>query len=166
MLQLETWPIDQLVPYIRNPRKNDAAVVQMAAAIREFGFRIPIVVKSDGTLVDGHLRLKTARKLGMAEVPVVLADELTEAQIKAFRILANKSAAWAEWDDDLLKLELEELQSVDFPLELTGLDNDELAVLLSTPDFSPAGGEEQGRLDILESKPKVTCPECGHEFIA
>jgi ParB-like chromosome segregation protein Spo0J len=70
----------------------------MAAAIREFGFRIPIVAKSDGSVVDGHLRLKAARKLGLTEVPVALADELTDAQIKAFRLIANRSATWAEWE--------------------------------------------------------------------
>ena len=70
----------------------------MASAIKEFGFRIPIVAKSDGGVVDGHLRLKAARKLGLADVPVALADELTDTQIKAFRLLANRSASWAEWD--------------------------------------------------------------------
>jgi len=76
----------------------------MVGAVKEFGFRIPIVAKSDGEVVDGHLRLKAARKLGMAEVPVALADGLTDAQIKAFRLLANRSANWAEWDNELLAL--------------------------------------------------------------
>ena len=69
MLKVESWPIERLVPYARNPRKNDEQVDRMAGAIREFGFRIPVVARSDGTVVDGHLRLKAARKLGMAEVP-------------------------------------------------------------------------------------------------
>jgi hypothetical protein len=73
-LKVEQWPIDRLVDYARNPRKNDAHVDRMAGAIREFGFRIPICAKSDGTVVDGHLRLKAARKLGLTEVPVALAD--------------------------------------------------------------------------------------------
>lgn len=108
MLQTETWPIDRLIPYVRNPRKNDEQVDRMVAAIKEFGFRIPVVAKSDGTVVDGHLRLKAAQRLGMTEVPVALADELTEAQVKAFRLLANRSANWAAWDNDLLALEMEE----------------------------------------------------------
>jgi len=83
-LKVEQWPIDRPIEYARNSRKNDAKVDQMAAAIREFGFRIPIVAKSDGSVVDGHLRLKAVRKLGLTEVPVALADELTDAQIKAF----------------------------------------------------------------------------------
>lgn len=106
-LKVETWPIERLVEYARNPRKNDEQVERMKAAIKEFGFRIPVVAKSDGTLVDGHLRLKAARALGLTEVPVALADELTDTQVKAFRLLANQSANWAEWDYDLLKLALQ-----------------------------------------------------------
>src|SRR3954468_16875895 len=99
MLILEQWPIHRLIPYDRNPRKNDQAVERMCSAIREFGFRIPVVARSDGTIVDGHLRLKAAQRLGLDHVPVALADDLTQAQVKAFRLLANRSATWAEWDD-------------------------------------------------------------------
>jgi DNA modification methylase len=133
MLQHETWPIDKLIPYIRNPRKNDAAVERMVSSIKEFGFRIPVVAKSDGTVVDGHLRLKAAHKMGLSEVPVVLADELTEVQVKAFRLLANRSANWAEWDEELLKVELEELQELDFDLAFTGFDAREFDSLLAIP---------------------------------
>jgi len=130
MLKVESWPIDKLIPYARNPRKNDAQVERMVSAIKEFGFRIPVVARSDGSVVDGHLRLKAAQQLGMKEVPVALADELNEAQVKAFRLLANKSANWAEWDDELLRLELEELKGMDFDLELTGFDLGELSIAL------------------------------------
>lgn len=137
MLMVETWPVARLIPYARNPRKNDAAVDRMCAAIREFGFRIPVVARSDGTVVDGHLRLKAAQRLGLAEVPVALADDLSEAQIKAFRLLANRSAAWAEWDDELLALELQDLQGLGYDLALTGFDGGELKNLL---DDGPATG--------------------------
>lgn len=135
-LQVETWPIERLIPYARNPRKNDAQVDRMCGVIKEFGFRIPVVAKSDGSVVDGHLRLKAALKLGMTDVPVALADELTDAQVKAFRLLANKSANWAEWDSELLGLELGELQDMDFDLSFTGFDPDEIAALtaISTPE--------------------------------
>ena len=133
MLKTESWPIERLVPYVRNPRKNDEQVEHMVAAIREFGFRIPVVAKSDGTVVDGHLRLKAARKLGLTEVPVALADELTDAQVKAFRLLANRSANWAAWDEDLLALELEELQAMAFDVSLTGFDVAEIDSLLAKP---------------------------------
>lgn len=126
-LKVEEWPIDRLVPYARNPRKNDAVVAKMVSAIREFGFRIPIVAKSDGSIVDGHLRYKAAQEMGLQTVPVALADELTETQVKAFRLLANRSANWAEWDDDLLKLELEELRAEDFPIEMIGFEPEELS---------------------------------------
>ena len=91
-MKTETWPLERLIDYARNPRKNDHAVDRVAAAIKEFGFRVPIVAKSDGLVVDGHLRLKAARKLGLAEVPVVLADDMTDAQVKAFRISVNRMA--------------------------------------------------------------------------
>src|SRR5437867_3309796 len=103
----------------------------MAGAIREFGFRIPVVAKSDGTVVDGHLRLKAAKKLGLESVPVIPADDLSEAQIKAFRLLANRSVNWAEWDDELLRLELEDLKGLDFDLSLTGFDLQEIDELLA-----------------------------------
>jgi len=141
-LTLQHWPIDRLVEYARNPRKNDEAVDRMCGAIREFGFRIPIVARSDGAVVDGHLRLKAARKLGLNEVPVVLADELTEAQIKAFRLLANRSATWAEWDEELLWLELTELEQQGFDLDFTGFDLDEIERFLEPPE-SGSDDEEQ-----------------------
>ena len=128
-LQFETWPIDRCVDYARNPRKNDHAVDRVAAAIKEFGFRVPIVAKSDGLVVDGHLRLKAAKKLGLTDVPVILADDLTEAQIKAFRLSVNKVAEFAEWDHELLALEISDLQEADFDLSLTGFDPDEIEAL-------------------------------------
>jgi DNA modification methylase len=141
-LALEHWPIDRLIEYAHNPRRNDDVVERMCAAIREFGFRIPIVARSDGTVVDGHLRLKAARRLELPTVPVVLVDELSEAQIKAFRLLANRSANWAEWDDELLKLELEELQAAEFPLELTGFDTEDLDRLLETDGGASAEDDQ------------------------
>ncbi|HRD88345.1 MAG TPA: ParB N-terminal domain-containing protein, partial [Accumulibacter sp.] len=139
MLTFEQWPIDRLIEYARNPRKNDHAVDQMAAAIQEFGFRIPCVAQSDGRLVDGHLRLKAARKLGLETVPVILADDLTPTQIKAFRLLANRSATWAEWDDDLLRLELDELKLDEFDLALTGFDADQLLEIMAGEETTTAG---------------------------
>jgi len=129
MLKFENWPISRCVDYARNPRKNDHAVDKVAAAIKEFGFRVPIIAKSDGLVVDGHLRLKAAKKLGLEEVPVILADDMTDAQIKAFRLSVNKTAEFAEWDFDLLKLELQDLGELNFDLELTGFDLGEVASL-------------------------------------
>jgi len=162
MLQHETWPIDKLIEYARNPRKNDHAVDRVAAAIREFGFRVPVVAKSDGTVVDGHLRLKAAKKLGLTEVPVVLADDMTDLQIKAFRLSVNKMAELAEWDDELLALELGELHAADFDMALLGFDASELSIKMGMgADFTPGTAEDQSRLD---EKSPITCPACGHEF--
>ena len=91
---IETWQIERLVPYARNPRKNDPAVDRMCESIREFGFKIPCLVRSDGEIVDGHLRLKAARKLGITEIPVILCDEWTPAQVKAIQ-----APAWASGRD-------------------------------------------------------------------
>ena len=107
---IQIWPIDKLVFYARNPRKNDSAVDRMCGSIREFGFKIPVLARSNGEVVDGHLRLKAARKLNIAEVPVILCDEWTEAQVKAFRLLVNRSVTWAAWDEELLAIELQETE--------------------------------------------------------
>jgi DNA modification methylase len=127
--QLDHWPIDKLIPYARNPRKNDSAVDQMVGSIREFGFKIPCLVRSDGEVVDGHLRLKAARKLNITEIPVILCDEWTPAQVKAFRLMVNRSVSWADWDEELLKLELMDLETADFDLSLTGFDPKEIDAL-------------------------------------
>jgi len=132
-VQMETWPIERLIPYSRNPRKNDQAVDRMCASIREFGFKIPCLVRSSGTIVDGHLRWKAARKLGITEVPVILCDEWSDAQVKAFRLLVNRSVAWADWDEELLTLELQEIRELDFDLNLTGFDVPEIDHLLAPP---------------------------------
>src|SRR5579862_3234281 len=105
-MQIEIWPIDRFVLYTRNPRKNDAAVDRMCASIKEFGFKVPVLARSSGEVVDGHLRLKAAEKLGIAEVPVILCDDWSDAQVKAFRLLVNRSVTWADWDLELLSLEL------------------------------------------------------------
>ena len=133
-LEIQTWPIDRLVFYARNPRKNDAAVDRMCSSIRELGFKVPVLARSDGEVVDGHLRLKAARKLDITEVPVILCDEWTPAQVKAFRLMVNRSVAWADWDEDLLSLELQELNAADFDLSLTGFDPGEIDGLLAIPD--------------------------------
>src|ERR1700758_482337 len=132
--QIEMWPIERLIPYARNPRKNDSAVDRMCASLREFGFKIPCLVRGDGEIVDGHLRLKAARKLGITEIPVILCDEWTPAQVKAFRLMVNRSVEWAAWDEELLAVELEEIKDLDFDLSQTGFDPGEIDKLLLLED--------------------------------
>jgi len=129
-MQIKIWSIDRFVFYVRNPRKNDAAVDNMCASIREFGFKCPILALSNGEVIDGHLRLKAARRLNITDVPVILCDEWTPSQVKAFRIMVNRSATWADWDDELLKLELLDIKASDVDLALTGFDPQELDDLL------------------------------------
>lgn len=133
-IEIQIWPIDKLVFYARNPRRNDAAVNRMCSSLREFGFKIPVLARSDGEVVDGHLRLKAARKLGITEVPVVLCNEWTPQQVKAFRLMVNRSVTWADWDEELLSLELQDLNGADFDLSLTGFDPGEVDGLLAIPD--------------------------------
>lgn len=161
-LELHHWPIGRLTPYGRNPRRNDHAVEQMAGAIQEFGFRIPIIAKSTGEVVDGHLRLKAAVHLGLETVPVILADDLTPMQIKAFRILANRSATWAEWDDDLLRLELEELQLDDFDLSLTGFDADELLEIMAGEETTTEGNADE---DVAPDVPETPVSRPGDVWL-
>jgi len=138
--QIESWHVERFIPYARNPRKNDAAVDRMCASIRECGFKVPVLARSDGTVVDGHLRIKAARKLGswpggdISQIPVILCDEWTEAQVKAFRLMVNRSVNWANWDEELLSLELQELNDLDFNLDLTGFNPGEIDGLLAIPD--------------------------------
>lgn len=174
-LKVEEWDIEKLIPYYRNPRRNDEQVERMASAIREFGFRIPVVARSDGSIVDGHLRLKAAQKLGLKTVPVALADELTDTQIKAFRLLANQSANWAEWNEDLLKLEIEDLKQEEFDIGLIGFDGDLLQRLdfgadsFGSWDDQQEGGETGGEGEDFQEygddiKTEHKCPKCGYEW--
>src|SRR4051812_39230618 len=136
--EIEVWNIERFIPYARNPRKNDAVLDKMAAAIAEFGFKIPVLARSSGEVVDGHLRLKAAHKLKLTEIPVILCDEWSPAQVKAFRLLVNRSVTWADWDEDMLALELQELNAEEFDLSLTGFDLKEIDGLLAIPDEEKA----------------------------
>ena len=125
-MKIENVSIAKIIPYIRNPRKNENAVEKVASSIKEFGFRQPIVVDEESVIIAGHTRYESAKRLGMETVPVHVAKGLTPQQVKAYRIADNRVGQEAEWDMDLLKLELEELDNP----ELTGFDPDELQNIL------------------------------------
>lgn len=133
-LKVEYWPVDRLQPYERNPRKNDKAVPRMVASIREFGFAVPVLARSTGEVIDGHLRLKGAIAAKLAEVPVIVCDGWSDAQVKAFRLMANRSVTWANWDLDALALEFGELKALDFDLSLTGFDSREIDAFTLEPN--------------------------------
>lgn len=108
--------VNEIIPYENNPRKNDEAVDKVALSISAFGFKVPIVIDVNNVVVTGHTRLKAAKKLGMTTVPCILADDLTDEQIKAFRLADNKVAEFAEWDEEKLMKELEALDDIDMSL--------------------------------------------------
>ena len=152
-MKVENWPIEKLTPYARNPRKNDHAVLKVAASIKEYGWRQPIVVDKDGVVVAGHTRLLAAMHLKQKTVPVHIADELNPIQVKAYRLADNRVAQEAEWDDELLALEIEELQALGLSdLDSLGFEEEELAGLhvpeleetegLTDPDEVPEPPEE------------------------
>ncbi len=124
-------PVETLIPYARNPRINSAAIDAVKASIAEFGFRQPIVVDEKMVVIVGHTRLEAAKALGLATVPVHVAEGLTPAQARAYRLMDNRSHENAEWDDELLKLEFGDLKLDGFDLDLTGFDADQLSQLLA-----------------------------------
>lgn len=129
-MKVITKPIDEITPYADNPRNNDEAVGAVANSIKEFGWQQPIVVDKDMIIIAGHTRYKAAKKLGVAEVPVVIADKLTPEQVKAYRLADNRSAELADWDNDLLDKELKDILDIDmtdfgFDLDL-GSDDEEV----------------------------------------
>ena len=145
--------VKDLKPYEKNPRKNDDAVQYVANSIKEFGFRVPIVIDSDNTIVCGHTRWKAAKLLKMETVPCVIADDLTEEQIKAFRVADNKTSEKSGWDFALLDTELAEIETID--MTLLGFDE----------------AKNSEPIDLDDEEPKtdratkiVHCPKCGFAY--
>ena len=112
-MQIYDKQLDEIKPYENNPRHNDNAVDAVAASIREFGFKVPLVIDRDGVIVAGHTRLKAAKKLGLDKVPCIIADDLTDEQVRAFRLADNKVGELATWDLDTLKVELDNIGEID-----------------------------------------------------
>ena len=124
-MQIIYKKLEELHPYKNNPRRNDQAVDAVANSIQEFGFKVPAVIDKSGEIIAGHTRYKAAKKLGMKEIPCIIADDLTEEQILAFRLADNKVGEMAEWDFDLLDEELEKMSYID--MEQFGFLDDELS---------------------------------------
>ncbi|MDT2771906.1 ParB N-terminal domain-containing protein [Enterococcus pseudoavium] len=121
-MKMQMMATSDLIPYVNNPRQNDDAVDAVASSIKNFGFKVPIVVDGGNEIVNGHTRLKAAKKLGIDEVPVIVADDLTPEQIKAFRLADNKVGEIASWDENALAVELEELENLDFDMSEFGFE--------------------------------------------
>jgi DNA modification methylase len=130
-MKIEIADINSIQPYINNPRKlKDSAIEKVAMSIKEYGFRQPIVVDTNRIIVVGHTRYRASKKLGLKEVPITIAENLTQEQINAYRIADNRTNEEAEWDLELLKTEIKELELADFNLDLTGFDEDQLNNML------------------------------------
>ena len=139
--RIALWATDRLVPYSRNARTHsDEQIAAIAASIAEFGFLNPILVDTGAGIIAGHGRLLAARKLGLPEVPVVVLDHLSEVQKRAYILADNKLAELAGWDEDLLRLELEELREGEFDLDVLGFSEDELEAILAAGD-EPVEGQ-------------------------
>ncbi len=134
LMKIELMPLDQVVPYARNPRINAHAVDKVASSIKEFGFRQPIVVDAEHVIVVGHVRYEAAKRLGLKKVPVHIAAELTPEQIKAYRITDNRVGEESEWDKALLQLEIVELEEAAFSAELLGFNDEELRDIKAAVD--------------------------------
>lgn len=160
-LKIEYIDTEKLIPYINNPRINDQAVDVVAASIKEFGFKNPIIIDKENVIIAGHTRLKAAKKLGMEEVPVIRVEDLTENQIKAFRIADNKTVEFAEWDMELLQLELEELEDM-----FTGFSEEEKEIIFNVSDIDIDSffedTEETNKKK--EEEEEIQCPHCGMYF--
>lgn len=140
--ELDTRPVEAIAPYARNSRTHsDIQVAQIAASIAEFGFTNPVLIDADGGIIAGYGRVLAAKSLGLADVPVLVLDHLTETQRRAYVIADNKLALNAGWDDDVLRAEIEALG--DFDLDLLGFDDDELAAILNPPSISEADPDEE-----------------------
>lgn len=149
-MQIEYIDIDKVIPYANNPRHNDGeAVDKVAASIKEYGFKQPLIVDKENVVICGHTRLKGAKKLGLEKIPVIKADDLTPAQIKAYRIADNKVSEYSSWDNELLSIEFEELQDLDFDLDLTGFEDFEIESLF----------EEEETAESVEDDYEVELPK-------
>jgi hypothetical protein len=152
-MKIVSVPIERVVPYERNPRRNEGAVEKVASSLREFGWQQPIVVDSEMVVVAGHTRLLAARRMGLETVPVHVAENLTPEQVRAYRIADNRTGEEAEWDPELLALELGELRLSGYDLDLTGFDVDEITKALAR---IPAGETDPDDVPDLPAVP-VTC---------
>lgn len=133
-LNVEDWPLARVIPYHQNPRINVGAVAKVAASLKRFGWRQPLVVDADGVLIVGHTRRLAALSLGWVRAPVHVAADMPPADVKAYRLADNRTGEEAEWDDALLGLEFAELRGMDFDLGLTGFEPTEIKDFLGIAD--------------------------------
>ena len=157
-MQVKVKSVDELIPYARNSRTHsEEQVLQIASSIREFGFNNPVLIDQDGGIIAGHGRVLAARKIGINEVPTIELSHLTETQKKAYVIADNKIALNAGWDEEMLKLELEELRLADFDIDLTGFTDEEFNLLMDEPETQKEGLTDDDEVPAVVENP-ITKP--------
>ena len=163
-MKILQWAIDRLIPYARNARKiPQEAIDKVAASIKEFGWQQPIVVDTERVVVAGHVRLLAAKQLGLEKVPVHVAADLTPGQIKAFRLMDNRSHQESGWDMELLAPEMAELQTLNIDVSLTGFDADEISKFLDSTGSE--GDPPESFREYDETIPtEHQCPKCGYTW--
>lgn len=161
MLSIKQISVDELIPYENNPRFNEHAVDSVANSIKEFGFKVPIVITKDKVIVAGHTRLLAAKKLGLDEVPCIVADDLNDDQIKAFRLADNKVSELAEWDFSKLEMELAE---IDLDMSLFNFEIEEETTSYEVKTKERDFENKEIDVDDLTSDLNCKCPRCGMEF--
>ena len=162
-VELVMKPLSELRAYQFNARVHDDAQINaLKRSIKEFGFTNPVLVNESGRIIAGHGRVKAAYELGLTEVPCIVLDDLSEAQVRAYTIADNQLPQMAKWNFDMLAVELDELQDLGFDISGLGFNAEELTELLGSPDELPEIDEEE------EKKPEkdtTICPKCHHEFV-
>lgn len=157
-MQIIDKKLDELREYENNPRNNENAVAAVAASIKEFGFKVPIVIDAAGVIIAGHTRAKAAAELGLATVPCIVADDLTDEQIRAFRLADNKTGELAGWDFEKLEAELAQLSEMDMS-EFGFITSDDVDI-----DEFFTGAEDDGDDEKEKEPQRVQCPHCGEWF--
>lgn len=180
-LKIIDKPLDALKPYDKNPRNNDEAVEPVAESIKQFGFKVPIIIDAQGVIIAGHTRYRAAQLLELKTVPCIVANDLTPEQIQAFRVADNKTAEFAEWDMDLLNEELKSITAFDIDMSAFGFEDIEIyersldefftAAPIertqeqdATDTESATASEEDGEAQPQEQR--IICPHCGGAFNA
>ena len=166
-MKIEHWPINKPIPYAANARMlSPNAVDKVAASIKEFGWQQPLVVDKEGVIIAGHTRLLAAKQLGLREVPVVVANDLTPAQVKAYRLNDNRVAQESSWDYELLAIELDELSEFNIDISITGFDSDEIeGMTMAEPEINEYSAELDDDRDPPEPN-YIVCPRCQHRWEA
>ena len=163
-MKIKMMKIADVIPYEKNPRINEKAIEPVAQSIKEFGFQQPIVIDKDNVIICGHTRVLAAKKLGLKEIPCVVAENLTPQQIKAYRIADNKTGEIAEWDYELLPVEIRELQGMEFDLSVLGFDTEELDTLLNGNSNENTVADGETDADAAPEVPEEPVSELGKVY--